>query len=248
MKEEGLHISLAADKLGTFLSIPITNTLIMSFVVFLFLCIFAYFARRSLVLIPGRMQMILEILFIGVLDYMTQTLEDEKLARKLFPLIVTIFLFILIVNMMAFIPGIGSIGVYNDAGEFTALFRSMNTDLNVTLALAIISFLVIEILGVATIGFLKYSKKFVNLSSVLGFLVGIIELFSEVARLISFSFRLFGNIFAGWVLILVIEYFVALVVPVPMLAFEVFIGFMQAVIFALLTLFFIKIAVTEPQH
>ena len=122
----------------------------------------------------------------------------------------------------------------------------MNTDLNVTLALAIISFLVIELTGIITIGFLKYFTKFVNLKSVLGFFIGIIELFSEIARLISFSFRLFGNIFAGEVLILVAIAFVPLIAPVPLMLFEVFVGFIQAAIFSLLTLFFIKIAVTEP--
>lgn len=248
MHEEGIKISLAPDILGTFFGIPVTNTLVMSGVVFVVLASFAIFMRKRLVLIPGRIQAMLEILFVGAIDYMSEVLESEKLARQLFPLIITIFLFIFFANMIAFIPGVGSLGVHGGGGEFTELLRPMNTDLNVTLALAIISFLVIEILGVATIGFLKYSKKFVNLSSVLGFFTGIIELFSEVARLISFSFRLFGNIFAGWVLLLVIKHFVPLVVPVPMLAFEVFIGFIQAAIFALLTLFFIKIAVTEPQH
>ncbi len=242
----GIHISLAAEKIGSFMGIPITNTLLMSFVVFALLVSFAFFMRRNLALIPGRMQTLIETLFVGILDYMTETLEDAKLARKLFPLILTIFLFIFIANMVAFIPGVGSIGFYSSTGEFTPMFRSMNTDINVTLALSIIVFLAIEVTGVVTIGALKYGKKFVNLTSVLGFLVGIIELISEVARLVSFSFRLFGNIFAGWVMLLVIKHFVPLVLPVPMLAFEVFIGFMQAAIFALLTLFFIKIAVTEP--
>ena len=76
-------------------------------------------------------------------------------------------------------------------------------------------------------------------------MVGIIELFSEVARLVSYSFRLFGNIFAGEVMILVIQHFVPMVLPVPIMLFEVFVGFIQAVIFALLTLFFVKIAITE---
>ena len=245
---EGITISLAPDTLWTAFGIPITNTLIMSMVVFLFLVVFTMVMNRSMAMVPGRKQVTLEILFTGAIDYMTDVLESEKLAHKLFPLIITIFLFIFTANMIAFIPGVGSLGVYNESGEFTGLLRSMNTDANVTFALATISFLVIEILGITTIGFLKYSGKFVNLSSVLGFFTGVIELFSEIARLISFSFRLFGNIFAGWVLLLVIKHFVPLVLPVPMLAFEVFIGFIQAAIFALLTLFFIKVAITEPQH
>ena len=197
MVEKSIHISLSAEKIGTFLGVPVTNTMLMSFIVFAILWTLAYFVRKNLSLVPGRLQTLIETLFVGILDYMTETLEDEKLARKLFPLIVTIFLFIFTANLIEFTPGIGSIGWSHPGGEFTPLLRSMNTDLNTTLALTIIAFVVIEVVGVATLGFLRYSKKFVNLSSVLGFMVGIIELFSEVARLVSYSFRLFGNIFAG---------------------------------------------------
>jgi F-type H+-transporting ATPase subunit a len=238
---ESIHISLAAERIGTFLGVPITNTLLMTWVVFIILGTLTLAIRRKLALIPGRLQTLLETLFTGILDYMTETLEDAKLARKLFPLIVTIFLFIFTANVIEFTPGIGSIGFTHESGEFTPILRSMNTDLNTTLALTVISFFVIEFLGVATLGFLKYGKKFVTVSSPLGFLVGIVELFSEVARLISFSFRLFGNIFAGEVMILVIQHFVPVVLPVPIMAFEVFVGFMQAAIFALLTLFFVKL-------
>jgi len=245
MKEEAIHISLSAEKIGTLFGIPITNTMLMSFVVFGLLATLAFFVRKNLTLIPGRLQTLIETLFVGILDYMTETLEDKKLARQLFPLILTIFLFIFTANIIEFTPGIGSIGWTHSGGEFTPLLRSMNTDLNTTLALTVIAFIVIEVVGVATLGFFQYSKKFVNVSSVLGFMVGIIELFSEVARLVSYSFRLFGNIFAGEVMILVLQHFVPMVLPVPIMLFEVFVGFIQAAIFALLTLFFVKIAITE---
>ena len=245
MEETGIHISLAAEKIGTFFGVPITNTILMSFVVFAILGTLTFFVTKNLTLVPGRMQTLIETLFVGILDYMTETLEDANLARKLFPLILTIFLFIFTANIIEFTPGIGSIGWTHGDGEFIPLLRSMNTDMNTTLALTIIAFVVIEVVGVATLGFLRYGKKFVNLSSVLGFMVGIIELFSEVARLVSYSFRLFGNIFAGELMILVIQHFVPMVLPVPIMLFEVFVGFIQAAIFALLTLFFVKIAITE---
>lgn len=245
MKETGIHISLAAEKVGTLFGIPITNTMLMSFVVFLLLALLTFRVRKNLKLVPGRLQTLVETLFVGLLDYMAETLEDEKLARKIFPLVLTIFLFIFMANLIEFTPGIGSIGWTSSAGEFTPLFRSMNTDLNTTLALTIIAFIVIEVVGVATLGFLRYGKKFVNVSSFIGFMVGIIELFSELARLVSYSFRLFGNIFAGEVMILVIQHFVPMVLPVPIMLFEVFVGFIQAAIFALLTLFFVKMAITE---
>lgn len=245
MEEKSIHISLSAEQIGEVFGIPVTNTLLMSFIVLALLFALTFAVRKNLKLIPGRLQTLVETLFIGILDYMTETLEDAKLARKMFPLIVTIFLFIFTANLIEFTPGIGSIGWTHEGGEFTPLLRSMNTDLNTTLALTVIAFVVIEIVGVATLGFLRYGKKFVNLSSVLGFMVGIIELFSEVARLVSYSFRLFGNIFAGEVMILVIQHFVPMILPVPIMLFEVFVGFIQAAIFALLTLFFVKMAITE---
>lgn len=248
MEEKGIHISLAAEKIGSLWGIPITNTVVMGLVVLLILSVLAFFVRKNLALIPGRFQTLIETLFVGILDYMTETLEDAKLARQLFPIILTIFLFIFTANLVEFTPGIGSIGWAQSNGEFIPLFRSMNTDLNTTLAVTMFAFFAIEIAGVATLGTLKYGGKFVNLTSVLGFFVGIIELFSEVARLVSFSFRLFGNVFAGEVVILVIQHFVPMVLPVPIMAFEVFVGFMQAAIFALLTLFFVKIAIMEQAH
>lgn len=245
MEETGIHISLAAEQIGTFFGVPITNTMLMSYVVVAILVSIAFIVRKNLSLVPGRLQTLVETLFVGILDYMTETLENAKLARQIFPLVLTIFLFIFTANIIEFTPGIGSIGWTHPEGEFTPLLRSMNTDLNTTLALTLIAFVVIEVVGVATLGFLRYGKKFVNLSSVLGFMVGIIELFSEVARLVSYSFRLFGNIFAGEVMILVIQHFVPMVLPVPIMLFEVFVGFIQAAIFALLTLFFVKMAITE---
>mgnify|MGYP001559809393 FL=1 len=245
MAEKGIHISLSAEQIGTLWGLPITNTMLMSFVVFALLAMLTFFVRKNLALIPGRSQTLVETLFVGILDYMTEVLENEKLARQLFPVILTIFLFIFTANLIEFTPGIGSVGWSHPEGEFIPLLRSMNTDLNTTLAITIVAFLAIEIAGVATLGALKYGGKFVNVTSVLGFFVGIIELFSELARLVSFSFRLFGNVFAGEVVILVIQHFVPMVLPVPIMVFEVFVGFMQAAIFSLLTLFFVKIAITE---
>src|SRR3989344_2965950 len=245
MTEQGIHIALASEHLGSFFGIPITNTVVMSFAFILLIGCIVFLVRRSLSMVPGRAQVVFEMLFTGVLDYMTETLEDEKLARKLFPILLTIFLFVLIANLVEFVPGIGSIGLFHGNGEATPILRSMNTDLNMTLALAFVAVFTVEVFGIMALGTLRHGKKFVNLSSAMGFFVGIIEIFSEVARLVSFSFRLFGNIFAGEVIILVIQHFVPMVLPVPLMAFEIFVGFVQAAIFALLTLFFVKIAVAE---
>lgn len=243
--QEGIHVVLAPEQLGTLWGIPITNTLITSWIVIALLVLIAFTIGSRLTMTPSRFQTLFEWLVAFIYDYVADILESRELARRFFPLLITLFLFIFTANLIEFTPGIGSVGFFHAGGEFAPLLRSVNTDLNVTLALAIIAFMVIEITGIALLGVWKYGSKFINLRSPIGFIVGIIELFSEIARLISFSFRLFGNILAGEVLILVAIYFIPYVGPVPLMAFEVFVGFIQAAIFALLTLFFIKIAISE---
>jgi F-type H+-transporting ATPase subunit a len=245
MESTGIHVVLKAEQIGSLFGLTITNSLLMAWVVMIVLIAFAYFLRRKLALIPGKVQTAVEWLFEGVLDYMTETLENERIARRFFPLILTIFLFIFLGNEMAFIPGVGSIGVDTHEG-FVPLLRAPGADLNFTLALAIISFVVIEVTGVIILGIWKYASRYVNFSSPINFAVGLIELLSNLGRLVSFSFRLFGNIFAGEVMILVAGFFLAYFLPVPLMAFEMFVGFIQAVVFAMLTLFFIKLAIMEP--
>lgn len=242
---EGIHVALAAEKLGEVGGIPITNTLIMSWVVVVLLITIAFFVGRKPKLIPGRVQVLFEEMVIYIHTFMRETLENDTVARRYLPLLTTIFLFIATANLIEFTPGIGSIGFFHE-GEFSPLLRSMNTDLNVTLSLAIISVIVIEIAGIMAVGVWRYAGKFINFTSPINFIVGIIELVSEISRLVSFSFRLFGNIFAGEVLLAVAVYFVPYVLPAPLMAFELFVGFVQAAVFSLLTLFFIKLAITDP--
>ncbi len=241
--EEGIHVAIAAERLGSFYGIPVINTMIASFVVMIVLAILAIFVGKRLRMIPGRLQTFFEFVVEGIYDYVAETLESREMARKFFPLMVTIFLFVWLANLMEFIPGIGSI-LYN--GE--ALFRSVNTDLNTPLALSLISFFVIEITGILTIGFFKYGSKFIvnPFRSPIDFAVGLIELIGELVRVVSLSFRLFGNILAGEVVLTVATFFAPYLLPVPLMMFEIFIGTLQAAIFALLTLFFIKLAITEP--
>ncbi|OGG53936.1 ATP synthase F0 subunit A [Candidatus Kaiserbacteria bacterium RIFCSPHIGHO2_01_FULL_53_29] len=254
--EQGIHVVLAPEQLGSLWGIPITNTLITSWIVIALLVVLAFTIGTRLKMTPSRLQTLFEWLVEFIYDYVAEILESKALARTFFPLLVTLFLFIFTANLLEFTPGIGSIGFFSAGGgsasgghEFTPLLRSVNTDLNVTLALAAIAFVVIEVTGIVVMGLGTYLHKFFPnpFKNPIGSVVGFIEVFSELARLISFSFRLFGNILAGEVLILVATYFIPYAGPVPLMAFEVFVGFIQAAIFALLTLFFIKIAIT-PAH
>lgn len=247
--QEGISIHLAPEVVGHVLGVPITNTLLTVWLVIAVLVLGAYLIRRKLSMVPGKVQVLAELVVGGAYDYVAEVLENKDLARKFFPLIMTIFIFILGANWIGLLPGVDSIGlveVHDGHEVLVPLLHPANTDLNVTIALAIIAFVTIELAGVFLLGFLKYGGKFVNFKSPLGFLIGIIELFSEIARLVSFSFRLFGNIFAGKTLIVIAIFFVPFIVPVPVLAFELFVGFIQAFIFAVLTLFFIRLAIEEP--
>ncbi len=249
-EQAGIHISLAPYHLGEVWGLPITASLTTAWLAAGLIIIFALLFRRGIKEVPGRLQSVVEVAVLGVYDYVKGVLEDEVLARRYFPLIMSIFLFIAVGNLLGLLPFVGgSIGFEDPTGEhhgLIPLFYPINTDLNLTLAMAIVAFIAIEFAGIAALGVLKYASKFVNLHSALGFIVGIIELVSEVARLITFSFRLFGNIFAGKVLILVAMFFLPYILPVPLLLYEVLVGVIQGAVFALLTLFFIKIAVTEP--
>lgn len=242
---EGLHIALSAQRLGEVWGIPVTNTLLTAWIVMAGLLVLAFLVGRNPKLIPGRVQNVFEMLFDYVFSYMEETLGNRDLARRFFPLIMTIFLFIFAANIFEFLPFMEALRV-NIHGQSIPLLRSVNTDLNVTLALALIVYFVIEVTGVVVLGFFRYGSKFVNLKDgVLGLGIGLIEFVSNLARLISFSFRLFGNIFAGGILIAVAIAFVPVVLPVPLMLFELFVALVQAAIFALLTLAFIKIAITE---
>lgn len=245
--EKGIHVELKASVLGHLFGLPITNSLLMTWLVMLLLIGFALFLRRKLTLVPGKLQTAIELAFEGALGYMAETLESESLARRFFPLLATIFLFVLVANELEFFPGVGSIGLRYGA-EFLPLLRAPAADLNLTLALAAISFFTIEITSIAVLGFFKYGGKYVNIKSPVGFAVGLIEIVSNLGRLISFSFRLFGNIFAGEVMILVASFFLPYLLPVPLMAFEMFVGAIQALVFAMLTLFFIKLAIMDPHE
>jgi len=242
---DGIHVALKPYIVGELFGVPITATLITTWLTMAILITAAFFFTRQPQLIPKKAQSIAELMVGGVYDYMSDVLESRKLALQYFPVVMTIFIFVLAINWMGLLPGVTSIGLNHD-GHFTPLFYPAATDLNITIAFAIIAFLTIEMAGVVALGLWKYGGKFINFSSPLAFVIGIIELISELARLISFSFRLFGNIFAGKTLLVVVIFFVPYIVPVPLYAFEVFVGFIQAFIFAILTLFFIKIAIAEP--
>ena len=224
---EGLSIHLAPEVLTTVGGLQITSTLLTVWLTMALLVALAYFGTRRLTLMPSRLQSSLELLVGGVYDYVKDVLESEKLAKRFLPLILTIFLFILTMNWIGLLPGVDSIGIYKEttshgeaAAKLVPFFHPPATDLNITIAFALVAFVAIELAGVTLLGVWKYGGKFINFHSPLGFVIGLIELLSELARLISFSFRLFGNIFAGKTLLLVVMFLTTpYILPVPLIAY-----------------------------
>lgn len=166
--------------------------------------------------------------------------KDRTVSKKILPLIATLFLFIATANLIALIPGfLGSFFVTTAGGE-VPLFRSPNSDLTTTLALAIVTVVSIQYFSIWSLGARQYIQRFINFSSPIQFVLGFFEMLSELVRILSFSFRLFGNVFAGEVLLLVIAFLIPYIIPLPFMLLEVFIGIIQAFIFSILALTFIK--------
>ena len=234
--------------------IAVTNTLLSSwFTTVVLILIFVTAARRRSV-IPGRFQGFVETMIEGVLGFASSVLGPE-MARKTFPVVATIFFFVLFNAWLALLPFYQFLGFTQD-GEIKAHFlRSAGTDINMPLALALISFVFVEYWGFRARGF-SYLKKFFQLgkifrgkpSGLIDAFVGFLELTSELVRVVSFTFRLFGNMTAGEILVVMITFLVPFVATQFVFGLELLVGLIQAVIFAGLTLVFLSVATSHEEH
>ena len=246
-----MNISLAAETLFYWGSFPITNTLLVALLVSGLLAIGAIVATRRLQPVPGRVQNFIELVIESLFNFITSVTNDRAKSHKFFPIIASIFIFVLLSNLIELIPGLGTIGLWgshNGREVLIPFFRSPSADLNFTIAIALTAVISLQVMGIAVIGFFKYLSKFFNFHGVVDFFIGILELISELAKIISFSFRLFGNIFAGEVLLVVVLFLLPYLAPLPFLFLELFVGFVQALVFATLTLVFMTVATSETKH
>jgi F-type H+-transporting ATPase subunit a len=207
-----------------------------------------------------------------MLSFMDQVTHDRARSRRFLPLVGSLFPFILVSNWLGLLPGVGTLGLWglvHGERELIPLFRPATSDLNMTLAMSVLAVLSSHVIGIMTIGFFKYGNKFIQLGSLwkavarigkvpagkyaidlfaalVEFMVGLIELVSEAAKVASLSLRLFGNIFAGEVLIHVLSSLVAYVMPTPFMFLEIIVGIVQALVFSMLTLVYLTIATDKP--
>jgi F-type H+-transporting ATPase subunit a len=245
-----VHISIAPEKLFNLGPLPVTNSLLVTWIAILLFIIIIVAIRLKRNIVPTGIQNVVEYALEFFYNMVRDAFESEEKATRFFPLVMTIFLFVLFINWLGILPGFGSIGIYHLEGgqmAFTPFLRGSSADLNTTLALALISVFMTQVYSIRYLGVKGFLKRFLKFKNPIYFFVGIIEFISEITKIISFSFRLFGNIFAGEVLLIVMLTLTKFLVPVPFIALEIFVGIIQALIFSLLTLFFIKIAITEEE-
>ncbi|MFP4514773.1 MAG: F0F1 ATP synthase subunit A [Parcubacteria group bacterium] len=236
-----LNISLSPEILFQIGSFPITNTLLWSFVLSTFLILVLVIPASRVKLVPGKYQSFIEMLIEGAYDFVESIIGPGKKARRVFPLVFTMFIFALVANLAVYIPGQAAVTV-NRGGEAISVFRAVMSDYGMVLVMTLISVIVTQIVAIITAGPWRYLAKFINFKNPLKFFLGIMELIGETAKIVSLSFRLFGNIFAGEVLGAVVLFLAPFFVPLPFLFLGLLTAVVQAFVFAVLTLVFISMA------
>lgn len=235
------EIGVAAHEMFEIGGFIITNTNLWVFIIVIALSLALSLTFSKAKIIPGKLQNFFEWImetFIGFIDSIT---GSRKKTLEVFPIAMTIFLLVWCSNLLELVPGLGLFPV----------LRSPSSDLNFTIALALISVVFINYSAIKKLGIFSYLGKFFNFTNPLMFFVGILEFIGEFTRVISLAMRLFGNLFAGEILLIVvstgISWVMAYLVPLPFLALEVLVGFIQAFIFSSLVIVFYSTA-TEHSH
>ncbi|MFA5359090.1 MAG: F0F1 ATP synthase subunit A [Patescibacteria group bacterium] len=267
--EIGHEPTLFAEPIFHVGSFGVTNSLINTWVVVILVVVLSLAVRLRLKETPKGIQNIFEMVVDGALNLCDTVTGSRAKSLKFFPIAFALFLFVLLNNWLGLLPGVGSIG-FNEVAEghkvFIPLFRGGTADLNTTLALSLFAVVGSHIAGVLMIGFWKHFNKFINLKALaeipkkvlrdpaivlvnpIKAFVGIVEVIGEVAKVASLSFRLFGNIFAGEVLLSSMAALFAFILPIPFMFLEIIVGIIQALIFAVLTLVYLTIASTAEEH
>ncbi|MBU0660734.1 F0F1 ATP synthase subunit A [Patescibacteria group bacterium] len=239
-------------------NIPVTNAMIMSaFVMLIFLFVSVGILRKAKI-VPGTFQTIIEILFTAILNFLETLTGSKVLAKNIFPLVGTLFIYIGISNIIGLIPGISAI-TYNDV----ALFRTPTNDFNTTFSIALAMIVLTHVASMKEFGLFGHLGKFFKFKEVIigfkegvgagflaiiDFLIGLLDIISELAKVISLSLRLFGNMYAGEVLAAILLGAFAMIVPAPWFAMNLLTGLLQALVFGSLTAAYYALAVDRGEE
>ncbi|HOX30216.1 MAG TPA: F0F1 ATP synthase subunit A [Candidatus Paceibacterota bacterium] len=232
------EIAVAAMKISQIGGLVITNTFFWTLTITAMLIASMVFIFREPRLVPTRTQNFFEFIIESLMGFTDSITGSREKTQEIFPLAATLFLLIWSVNLIELVPGVGVF----------PMLRSPSSDLNFTIALAVISIVSVNYYSIKHLGIGKYLGKFFNFKNPIQFFVGILEFVGEFSKVISLSMRLFGNLFAGEVLLIIISSLCAYLLPLPFLALEVLVTFIQALVFATLTVVFYSIATIEMEH
>ena len=235
-----MAVELAAETLFRIGPFPFTNTILHTLMVDGLVVWGVTSLKKQVKLIPGTLQNIAEMVFDGLYD-LTLSISPKH-AKIIFPWFCSLFLFLLVANWSSLLPGFGTIFFKTPEGT-VPLLRGAAADLNLTLALAILVTIATHTMAVRTIGIKNHLLRYFSLNPIFMF-VGILEIISVFTNIISLSFRLFGNIFAGEVVISTVSKMFAFILPLPFLGLEIIVGMVQALVFATLTMAFMAILTT----
>lgn len=270
-EEKASHeVTIYAEPIFHIGDFQVTNSLVTSSFAVLVVFIFSLIIRFKMKKIPGKLQHVFEVIMDGGLSLVDQVTNDRRISVKIFPLVFSLFIFILVNNWLGLVPILGSFGLIAKEGAhsvFIPFLRSGTADINTTLILGIMIVIASNFFGILTVGLWKTFNKYVNIQGLgeiftkvrkdpsvliiapINFFVGLLELIGEMAKIASLSFRLFGNVFAGEVLLVSMSAIFAYIVPGPFLFLEVFVGLIQALIFSLLaTVYFTIAAQDHTEH
>ena len=242
-------ISIKAEPIIEIGHTVITNSLFTSILVtFIFFIIAFFYYSQSRSAHKTSFYYLIQAVLKGLYSFFSQILG--KNMPVFFPILGAFFIFILLQNWFGLLPGVGSFLVQIEEHGKTIMvpiLRGGNADLNTTVGLGLVSVILIQAYGIRFLGFFGYISKFINLKGPIDFFIGILEIISEFSKVLSFSFRLFGNIFAGEVLLTIVAFLVPVLASFPFLMLEIFVGFVQALVFTMLTAVFLSMAI-QPHH
>jgi F-type H+-transporting ATPase subunit a len=237
-------VSFAAEPIFRLGFFNVTNSFLDTLLVDGLLIGLIVAVNKKISLVPGKLQSLIEMAVLAFYD-ITESVAGER-ASKIFPYLMTFFLFILLANWSGLIPGISVIGI-KEEHTIIPFLRPATSDLNTTLALALVSLVATHVMSIQTTGIKDYLSRFISLNPI-NLYIGILELIGEITKIISLSFRLFGNIFAGEVVLGTVSTIFAFLFPLPFMMLEVVVGLVQALVFAMLTMAFMAVLTTPHHH
>lgn len=236
-----LNISLSPDIIFHIGSFPVTNTFFWSIILTIFIMALFVSVASRLKDRPSKLQNIIEMLIEGAYSFVESVIGPGKKAKRIFPLVTTMFIFIVFSNLAVYIPGQSAFSIDRGSGPLS-IFRAVMSDYGLVLIMTLIAVITMQIVAIAVSGPFKYVGKFINLRNPLKFFLGLMDLIGEIAKIVSLSFRLFGNVFAGEVLGMVMLFLAPFFVPLPFMFLGLLTAVVQAFVFSVLTLVFVSMA------